>query len=136
MIDPSLPVQDAVVAALLAHPGLSAIVGQKVWDKVPTNRGTEHPYVSLGPEDTVPEENSCGDQYEHWLQIDCWSRKPGRVEAKEMIAAVLDAMTAPLTVDGFRVVTQKVERFKPVPQPDGLTTLGFVSVYWSLVPLP
>lgn len=136
MIDPSLPVQDAVIAALRAHAGLNAIVGQKVWDKVPTNRETEHPYVSLGAEQMDWDQNPCGDQYEVWLNIDHWSRKPGRVEVKQMVAATLDALTSRLTVAGFRVVIQRMDPVQYRPQPDGLTTLGIVPAYWSLVPLP
>lgn len=136
MIDPSLPVQDAVISALRAHAGLTAIVEQKIWDKVPTNREADHPYVSLGAEQMEPDQNPCGDQYEVWLNIDHWSRKPGRVEAKQMVAATLDALTAPLTVAGFRVVVQRIDPVQYRPQPDGLTTLGLVPVYWSLVPLP
>lgn len=134
MITPDLPLQAALIAALKAHPGLTAIVGARVFDKVPTGSEPEHPYVSLGPDQTVPDQNPCGDQFECWAQIDCWSRKPGRVQAKAMTAAVADVLSTSLAIEGFRVVVQTVETLQHRPQPDGLTTLGKVDVYWSVVP--
>lgn len=134
MSDPSLALQGALIARLKAFGAIAELVGPRVFDKPPTSSTPVHPYVSLGPEETVPDNDACGEQYECWVQIDSWSRKPGRVEAKQMNGAVLAALATPLEIPGFRVVVQNVERNSTRPQPDGLTTLGFVSAYWSIVP--
>jgi len=134
MNDPSLPVQVGVMAALNVA-GVQALVGTRIWDRVPTGEaGATYPYASLGPSQIVPDLNPCGDQIELYQQIDWWSRAVGSVEAKSIGAAVCAALAENITVAGFRVVTQTIERVDYRRQPDGLTTMGSLSLYLSLVP--
>lgn len=91
-------VQRALVARLRADPALAALIGDRVFDHVPTK--APMPYVSLGPEDARPiDEPECLSGYDGTVQVDVWSRAPGRIECR-WIAARIVALFAhgPLTL--------------------------------------
>lgn len=96
MTSPTLELQGAIVARLKAHAPLTAIVGQRVYDAVPS--GMVFPYVSLGPSDEISDDADCIDGFEITMQIDCWSRTVGYVEARRIADAVRAALKADLTI--------------------------------------
>ena len=135
MIDPSLPLQAALVAAIKAA---GSVVGQKVYDKVPTTNGivpeSLYPFVSLGPMSALDQSDTCHSVAEVSAQIDVWSRAVGGVQAKEIAALVLVALDAPLTVTGFAVVVHEVEIVRYGREPDGLTSRAIISMRYELTP--
>lgn len=118
--DASLPLQKAIVAALKGSAELAAIVGTRVYDKVPAD--AKKPYVSLGPEQVMPD---LADEYEgahDRFQVDGWSAERGRVEAKAIGAAIHAALhDAALTVDGHRLVNLQIEQTRYLVDADGIT---------------
>ncbi|HYC66644.1 DUF3168 domain-containing protein [Brevundimonas sp.] len=133
MIDPSLAIQAAIVAALRAPASVKALIGNpaRVYDSVPT--GAAFPYVSLGASQVLNDGNGCGEQAEVYLSLDCWSRAVGFPEVRQIAAAVSTALSSPLTVTGYVVVIQDVEDINYRRDADGLTSRATVALRLSLV---
>lgn len=121
--DSTLPLQAAIVAALKADGGFSALVSGRVHDRTP--EGVVFPYVSLGVEQGEPFDAAAMAGWDVSWQIDTWSRKPGKVEARQIMAAVNAALhEATLTVDGHQFIRGVLEFQTALSDPDGLTTHG------------
>lgn len=129
MTSPSLEVQGAVVSALKANAALMALVNG-VWDSVPADPwGAKLAYVSLGPEDSVIDDADCIDGEEISLQIDVWSRKPGRVACKEICHAVKGVLHhAEITLTANALVEMEVETIRILKDPDQTTTHGVITL--------
>lgn len=123
MADSTLPVQAAIVAALKADAGVAALVGGRVYDRAPEDAA--FPYLSIGPEIAQPFEAQALDGWEMSLQLDAWSRKPGRVECRQIMAASYAALhDAALSVAGEHLVMVVLELQLTMDDPDGVTTHG------------
>lgn len=135
MIDPSLPLQAALVAAIK---GAATAAANRVYDKVPTTNGIVpdnlYPFVSLGPASALDQSDGCHAVSEVVAQIDVWSRAVGGVEAKQIAALILVAVDAPLTVAGFAVLIHEVEIVRYGREPDGLTSRAIISMRYELTP--
>lgn len=80
-------VQRAIVTRLRSDAQLVAMIGDRVFDDVPEQ--AQMPYVSLGPEDWQPiDDGVCLSGDDGTLQIDVWSRAPGRIECKRIVDRV------------------------------------------------
>ena len=88
--DPSLEIQRLFVARLKANGDLAAIVGDKVFDRVPDN--LEAPYVQIGEMQVLDDGYECGDGMEVFVDVHTWSKAYGSVECKRMTAAVRGAL--------------------------------------------
>lgn len=124
--DASYELQRAIYAALIADPAVSALVGDRVYDRVPAD--VVFPYISFGPEQELPENADCIDASEIFVQLDFWSQDPGKREAKrgaKAIKAALEESALHLSenaltyfeFDGRRIMTD----------PDGLTSHAAVT---------
>ncbi len=135
MIDPALPLQDAIVAAGRAAGSAAAA---RIYDRVPTTKGVVpealFPFASLGAMQVLNVGNSCGEEAEVFTSLDVWSRAVGYVEVKSVAADLVVALAAPMTVEGFRVVIQDVEDINYRREPDGLTSRAIIGLRYSLVP--
>jgi len=123
----SLAVQKAVIARLRADPGVIAIVGNRIYDNPPPE--ADFPYLSIGPDQTLPDRASCYDGSEVILQIDGWSRTPGFQEVKTIAEAVRAALTdAPLDLSpAYRLVDIALDQLQTLRDPDGLTDHAVIS---------
>lgn len=88
--DSTLPIQLAVRAALVADADVTALISGRVYDYVPDN--VVFPYVSFGQSDLVLEEGQDLEMAEVTMQIDTWSTKPGRVEMRQVMAAISNVL--------------------------------------------
>lgn len=123
MADSTLPAQAAIVAALKADAGVTALVGARVYDRAPDD--VAFPYVSLGPESAQPFEAQLLDGWDMSLQIDTWSRKTGRVECRQIMAAIYAALHgAALAVSGHALVMVVLQLQTTMDDPDGVTVHG------------
>lgn len=123
MSDPSsLELQKAIVARLKADAAVAALVGDRIYDRVPP--AAEFPYVSLGPGQVVPEYGDCYEADEVIRQIDVWSRAVGSVEAQRIAGTIRAALNdAPLVLSGHRLLEIRVQASSnPLSDPDGATT--------------
>ncbi len=118
MADPSLALQDAIVAALK---GDAAGVVDRVYDSVPNP--VTFPYVTVEINQSLGDDDECGDNSEVFTRMHGWSIHKGDSEIKRiaaLIRAVIKA-AAPFTLSGFTVVDTKFEQNQFLKDPDGLT---------------
>jgi hypothetical protein len=122
MSDPSLELQIAIVTALKGETGLSGLVDDRIFDRVPPD--AEVPYISFGPDQVLSDDAECLDAFEMFPQIDIWSRAVGRAEAKAIagvVRAALHDAELTLSVD-FRLVEIRHQSTRYLTDPDGVTS--------------
>lgn len=90
MAEATYPLQVAVVAALKAYAPLAAIVGAKVFDRVPPN--TLPPYTMLSGWQELEDGTDSSDASEIAFDVQCFSAGVGRPEAAKLAGAVKDAL--------------------------------------------
>lgn len=141
MKDPSLPVQAAVYAALTGSAALATAFGgpPRVFDRVPVDAAgrvtAAFPYVAIGEDQVTSEADACHDASSIFVTVHVWSRAVGKVEAKTIMAAAIDALDTPLAPTGFKVVTQMVESGpQHFTDADGLTSHSVVTLRYRLGP--
>lgn len=122
----SLELQKAVVARLKADTGVTTLVGQRIYDAVPTN--ATFPYISLGPDQTLPSRADCYNGSEVTIQVDAWSRSVGFPEVKRIAEAVRASLVdAPLSLTGHRLVDIALEEARVLRDVDVLTSHAALS---------
>jgi hypothetical protein len=120
-LDPSLPLQKAIIAALRDDETLTEIVANRIYDKVPA--AAPYPYVSLGAFQVIADSADCYRGSEIAIVIDGWSRDDGSVEAKQIGGAIREALDdAELTLDDHRLVSIVFDDMRDLRDPDGQTT--------------
>ena len=86
----SLEVQKAVVTALKVAPAVAALVGTRVYDQPP--QSPTYPYIRIGDVQGEPWEGTNLAGWSGVMEIDCWSQKPGKVEAQQIGNAAFNAL--------------------------------------------
>lgn len=124
MSDPFSVVQPAVRTALIAHTPLTALVGQRVYDRVPDN--PTFPYLTLDISDAVEDDDDCGKHWRVNIEVHVWSRAQGRQEASSIAGPVRNALDAMAVPAGYRYNWQQYRSTRMMLDPDGLTTHGIV----------
>jgi hypothetical protein len=118
IIDPSLPLQAAIVSALKAS---GSAAGTRVYDKAPT--GATFPYISLGNVQVISEKAECLQGAEVYVTIDAWSRAVGKVEVKGIGADIIAALDdADLSSADVTVNSCLFDDCQYLDDPDGLTS--------------
>lgn len=108
LMQQSLSLQRAIVAALEADPGLIA-AGVRVHDGPPAD--ARPPFVTLGPDMVVPWQWQGGGGEEHRLALTAWIGREGIASAKAVLANVSGAILGmPRTTEGLRIVTLRLLR--------------------------
>jgi hypothetical protein len=114
----SLALQGAVYAALS-----TALAPTKVYDDPP--QGCAFPYVVVGEDACTDASSKIEEGEDIDLTVHAWSRYQGKKQAREIIAAIKDALHGqPLTVAGWGLVLARFEFSTVFPDPDGLTMHG------------
>ncbi len=103
MPDNTLVVQAACVAALRASAPLSALVGGRIYDRIPDNE--PQPYVAMASWVARNDGTDCMDASTVEFMILAYSDKPGRKEVAQMADAVTDALNR-LQPAGAEVIWQ------------------------------
>lgn len=119
MSDPSLVLQAALVAVLK---NADVVPGKRVYDAIPPN--PTFPYVTLGDDQVVGDDEECGQNSEVFVRIHGWSRPatPGYVEVKGIAIAIRNAVSAAnFTLSGFTVVVVEFIQHQYLQDPDGQT---------------
>jgi hypothetical protein len=120
MTHPSLALQKAVFAALVADAGVGALVGDRIYDAPP--REPVFPYVTIG--DTRVSDWSTGTETgaEHRVALVAWSRERGKRECYTVIEAIEAALhDAALTLEDHALVNLRFEFADVVRERDGIT---------------
>lgn len=149
MIDPTPYVQPALFTTLTQDAGLIALFAgltagtadvPRVFDRIPADSATKKisavfPYVELGEILALPDEDQCHDGATVLCSLHVWSRAVGKVEARQLAAAVALAVDSPITIAGHQVVTHEIEAIRDGAGGDGLTTHRIVEVRYETQPL-
>lgn len=120
----------AAIAKLRATSAVTALVGTKIYDRVPEKKdGTPNvasPYISMGPTTTIPDDYDCVDGEEITFQLDAWSwgsgEAYGSVEVRKIADAVKRALhDADLALSNNALVTLRHELTRILRDPDNVT---------------
>jgi hypothetical protein len=102
-LDPDRALQAAVLAALRADAGVTALVAARIYDEPPAQ--PIYPYVTIGRAETRPLGGVDGEGVEHALSLTCVSRFGGAEEATAVVGAMRAALHgAELTLTDHRLV--------------------------------
>ncbi|ALJ08234.1 DUF3168 domain-containing protein [Brevundimonas sp. DS20] len=136
MIDPQLPLQAAIVAAVKADTELNTLIAGRIFDRVPVNQDGSpqgpFPYLSFGAADTTDEGASCVGPSDCYIDLNGWSRAVGYPEVKRIGARAAFVLNTRLTVAGFEVVTHRVDRLSYQREQDGLTSRAILRLRYGL----
>ena len=136
MIDPQLPLQAAIVAAVKADAELDTLIAGRIFDRVPVNvDGIPQgplPYLSFGSADTTDEGTACVRPSDCFIDLNGWSREVGYPEVKRIGARAAALLNTKLAVAGFEVVTHRVERLSYQREQDGLTSRALLRLRYGL----
>ncbi|MCB5411315.1 DUF3168 domain-containing protein [Pseudogemmobacter faecipullorum] len=129
----SAALQIALIDALRASAGVTASLGQRIWDNAPDE--ATYPYLTLGPAQELDDSAECIDGVECLQQLDIWTKEDGsQLTAKMICGAVKKALhgadlelNAPYALSAIVVESQRV-----VGDPDEKISHGIVSVRASI----
>ena len=118
--------QTAVFEALKADVAVSAIIDDRVYDRMPSDG--DYPCVTFGPSQSVPEDLNCIAVRFDTLQLDCWSVDQGRLgPVRDLADAVKAALhNADLDLATHALARLTVEQMRVFLDPDGVTGHGVV----------
>lgn len=137
-MEPTYDLQLAALNKLRATAALSALVGQKIYDRVPEKKAggvnvpdVTSPYVSFGPVTAITDDADCVDGLEITFQIDAWSWGSGdaysSVEVRKIIGEIRKALhNAELTLTTNALVTLTHELTRILRDSDGITNHGVI----------
>lgn len=119
--------QKAVFDALVADAAIGALVGDRIYDRMPSDG--DYPCITFGASSTVPEDLACITARFETLQLDCWSQDQGRLwPTRELADAVKVALhRASLTLATHALVRLEVEQMRVFLDVDGITGHGVVA---------
>jgi hypothetical protein len=126
--DPSLELHASIVAKLKNDPGVQAIVGQRIYFIVPAN--AVFPYISIGPNQVLPDKANCIDGTEIFWQIDGWSRHtstPVEKQISKAVIACMDDQPESITVTGYSIIVCELNTVNYLNDPDGITRHAAIS---------
>ncbi len=128
MADRTPEAHKALVAALKAHAGLSALVGARVYDRAPQD--VAYPWVQIGEAVSSDFDGSAGLRgMDLVIRVHCWSRAVGMVECRRMLAEVRDALhRVDLTLDAGTLVLCRVSGMRDLRDPDDVTAHGIADI--------
>lgn len=120
-----LALQKAIHARLAGDAALAALVAARIYDNPPDDAG--FPYLTLGENEMRDWSTGEGAGAEHLLSLHAFSRRGGRREAKEILAAVGAVLhDAALTLDGHALVNLRLRDSETRREPDGRTWRGTI----------
>lgn len=120
-----LALQKAVHAALSADAALAALIAARIYDNPPDDAG--FPYLTLGENEMRDWSTGESRGAEHLLSLHAFSRRGGRREAKEILAAVGARLhDAALTLEGHALVNLRLRDSETRREPDGTTWRGTI----------
>lgn len=121
--------QKAIIDALVADAAVGALVGDRIYDRMPQDG--DYPCITFGPSQQLTADEEQIDLEDHSVQLDCWSRDHGRKKpVMDIMAAVKTALhDASLSLpDPYALVFIRVRDMRPFLDRDGITAHGVVDI--------
>lgn len=141
MSDPSLPLQNAVEAALRSSADLIAAMGLaqvRLYTLSPPD-DAPFPYIVIGEDQIVDDETDCAASSEAFTTVHVWSRidddvSASRAQAKTIAGVVRVVLNQKLPVVGFDVSEWGFETARHLTDPDRRTAHSVVEHRFLLDP--
>ena len=141
MSDPSLPLQNAIEAALRASAALKTAMGLTTV-RLYTLAGPVNapfPHLTIGDDQILDDETVCAASSEANTTVHVWSRIDGevgasRAQAKAIAAVVRTVLNVPLTVAGFQTTEWQFQSARHLTDPDKRTAHSVVEHRFLLDP--
>ena len=128
MVAPANEIQALIVATLTADAGVAALVGGRVFDKVPKGRD-RLPFITFGPSDEVIDDEGCVTLSDHSLQIDIWSKYQGGYQESKAIAyAVRQALPDDLELTEHALIDLRIVAVRHLRDDDELKAHGVITI--------
>jgi hypothetical protein len=125
MPHPSLALQKAIHAALIADAAVGAAISDRIHDAAPRN--AVFPFVTFGDARVGDWSTGTDEGAEHRLVLHVWSRERGKAECWTAIEAIKVALhDVPLALDGHALVNLRFEAAEVGQDRDGITWHGVV----------
>lgn len=126
-----LGLQAALVTLWRADEATGAILGDRIYDRVP--RGVEFPFAFFGPSQTLDSDEGCGERWGVYQDVHIESRDVGRVEARRAAAAMRSALRrayqgGALTAEGVTIEQARVRDVREPSTADGLSSRVILSI--------
>lgn len=129
----SLELQGAVAGLLKASAGLQALIGNPVRLYQDVQADPAFPYITIGETQDLPDLAECVDGWEIYLTLHIWSRAGGYAEAKQIGAALDDALhNASPALTNNRCLLIERHSTHYLTDPDNVTRHGVV-IFRALV---
>jgi hypothetical protein len=122
--------QKAIYDALIAASPVSALVGARIYDRVPPS--VVFPFIRIGEDQLVDDSTSCFTGFEIFSTVHVFSRAVGRVEAKNILEAARDALAVSLALAGHTVKAADFVSSRVLDDPDGLTAHGILELRYLI----
>lgn len=133
MSDPSLALQGGLVALLKSGGGVG--VADRVYDEPPDEKNRVFPYITVGDDQVVGDDNDCSEISEVFCRIHVWTRTVGFPETKQIAGAVRARLRAtPPTVNGFTVDVVEFQQHQFLRDEDGKTRHAVVEYRFLISP--
>lgn len=129
MSDPAAALNAAIEAALRASTDLAGI---RIYNGVVPERASPLPYVIIGEDQVIGDDEECTTASEVFATVHAWSKPepPSATEARDIGAAIRAALTASLTVTGHEVVDFEFQDARYNTDSDGSTHMAAVFHYF------
>lgn len=125
MAEIEIALQAAYVGRFKGHAGLSALVGSKIYDRVPQD-GAQWPHIEIGEMQVIEDGATCQDHAAEVITtLHVYSDAQGRVEGRKIAAAVRTAIldwTPDLSSRGLACVEHNWTQSRDVSEADGKIT--------------
>lgn len=127
LTDPRFDLQKAIVPFLQGYAPLSALIGDRVFDRVPRGKDGQitasFPFVNIGDYQLLPEIAECTDAAETILTLHCWSREVGFPEVMRIAAAVTERLhDGAVPLENGTLQSLLLDSSRILRDPDGLTS--------------
>lgn len=127
MADRTLEIQAALVARLKAVAGVTDLIGTRVYDRAPQD--VTFPYIAIGDVFDAPFDAVDLRGQETVVRLDVWSRAPGRVECRRILAAANAALHwHDLAISAGTLVLCRISGRRDMLDPDGETSHGVLDL--------
>lgn len=128
MSDPSLALQGALAAKIKGSTGGGDLgVADRVYDKVPDK--PTFPYVRIGDDQVVGDDDDCEELSEVFTRIHVWSQAGGKPEAKRIAGLIRSRLrTATFTLAGYTVDNIEFVQTIYLDDADGLSVHAVIEL--------
>lgn len=133
MTEPSLPLQAAIRARLVAASAVTSIIpASAIVDRNATPALDNS--IMIGEAMTGPDDGLARHRHMIVADVHVWRKEPGIVGAKQVVGAIRAALSdGPLSVAGFHVADLRIASSRFLRDPGGLHSHGILSLEARLV---